>query len=250
MTRNRFTSFTGEIRLKFVPSRARYYIKCPYFLYLSNIKNIYIPYPRIASLKGNFFESVVLDRFSGETGYEIGKAKQVTDLLEADGLYTLNKRVNIEFYAEGNVGFRVGILKPDLILSEMTSGKIRITVMEIKNSDCLMPYHLLQAYVYKLTLERLLSQATPIPVQIGVRMIHLEEGFHSRVVCEADFGIFRERLAGMTIDSLVKSFVNQESEIVLQSALQRIASLQPDLAECATCPGLRKCEHGSSAARY
>lgn len=251
ITLSRFFDYTGKIHLKFVPSRSRYYIKCPYFLYLSNIKDIYIPYPRIASRKGNLFEGVVLDRFSGKTGYDITKANRVTDLIGADGLYTLNKRVNTEFFAKGNVAFRVGVLKPDLLLSERTNGGIRITVLEIKNSDRLLPYHFLQAYVYKLTLEKLLFQTTSVSLQIGATMVHLKEGFCSEDGCEADFGIFRERIAGMTIESLVvKDFSDPESEIALQSALCSIASLQPDITECATCPGVRKCEEVFRANRH
>jgi hypothetical protein len=241
--RNGIIRRPGKLRLKFVPSRARYYIKCPYFLYLSNAINIYISYPLLASRKGNFFEGIVMQKFSGGTGYEIRRANQVTDLLEAEGLYTLNKRADTEFYASGNVGLSVGILKPDLVLSEKTQEGMRITILEIKNVDCLMPYHYLQAYVYKLTLERLLAQTTLVPIQIGAKMIHLDKGFYSKGECEADFPIFRERLAGMNIDSVVvNSFVTPESESAFQTDLRRIASLKADTAECATCPGARNCD--------
>ena len=114
----------GKTYLKFVPSRARYYIRCPYFLYLSNNKEIYIPYSQIARQKGNFFEKIVLNRISEKTGYEISKAKQVTDLLKRGGLYTLNKQVDTEFYVTENVVFKVGMLKPDLILSEKAKNSI------------------------------------------------------------------------------------------------------------------------------
>ena len=241
MTRNNIIKFPGKMRLKFVPSRARYYIRCPYFLYLSNMKDIYIPYPQIASRKGNFFEGVVLDKVSGQAGHEISRANQVTDILNADGLYTLSKRVDTEFYAGENIGFKVGILKPDLILSERAGSGFQITVLEIKNCDRLMPYHYLQAYVYKLTLERFLSQRTGMPVHVEAGMIHLREDFFSKDESEADFGTFREKIAAMNMNSLViKNFVNLESE--MQKTLGEIASLQANITECGTCPGAEKCE--------
>jgi hypothetical protein len=244
MVWNNVINSPGKIHLKFVPSRARYYIKCPYFLYLSNNKEIRIPYPQIASRKGNFFEKSVLRRISEKAGYEINKASHVIDILKADGLYTLNKRVNTEFYAEKNIRFKVGMLKPDLILSEKTRRRVQITILEIKNSDCLRPYHYLQAYVYKLTLERFLSQRTRVPIHIGASMIHLEKGFYPEDEFESDFGIFEERIATMNINSLViNNFMNLKSEIALQRALQRIASLQANTAECDTCPGAYECEH-------
>lgn len=235
----------GKIRLKFVPSRARYYMRCPYFLYLSNNKEIRIPYPQIASRKGYFFEGIVLKRISEETGYEISKAAQVTDLLSADGLYILNKRVDTEFYAEKNVGFKVGMLRPDLILSEKAKSSVQITIMEIKNSDCLRPYHYLQAYIYKLALERFLSQRARVPVHVAARMIHPEKGFYPEDGSGSDFEIFRERTSALTSTSLVvRNFINLESEISLNETLRKIASLQPNTAECDTCPGADECDHG------
>ncbi len=236
--------FPGKIHLKFVPSRARYYIRCPYFLYLSNHKEIHVPYPQIAGRKGNYFERIVLKRISEETGYEISKAAQVTDLLKADGFYTLNKRIDTEFFAEKNIGFRVGMLKPDLILSEKAKSSIQITILEIKNCDLLKPYHYLQAYIYKLALARFLSQRTRIPVSIGASMIHREKGFYPEDEFESDFEIFRKRIAMMNSNSLVvKNFMDVESEIELNRALRKIASLQPNTGECDACPGAYACEH-------
>jgi hypothetical protein len=234
----------GRTQLKFVPSRARYYVKCPYFLCLSNNRGIHIPYPQIASRKGNYFERNVILRISDKTGYEINRADRVTDLLKADGLYTLNRKVDTEFYAEKNIGLKVGMLKPDLILSEKTSRGVLITVLEIKNSRFLRPYHYLQAYVYKLTLERFLSQRTKAPVHVGASMIHLKEGFCPEDEFELDFRSFQERIAAMGFDSLaIDNFMNPRSGIALRRALQKIASLRPNTMECNTCPGTDKCEH-------
>ncbi len=242
MSRNSGIELQDRTLLKFVPSRARYYISCPYFLFLSNHREIRIPYPQMASRKGKFFEKNVLRTISKETGHEIDKAVQVADLLKADGLYTLNKRVDTEFYAAGNIGFKVVMLRPDLVLSKMIESGVHVTILEIKNSDCLRPYHYLQAYVYKLTLERFLSQRTSVPVHIAISMIHPEKGFYPED--GSDFRIFEERTATMNIDSLAfDNSMSLRSEIALQRALQRIASLQPNTAACNTCPGADKCEH-------
>ena len=98
-----------------------------------------MPYPQIASQKGNFFEIIVLNRISEKTGYEISRAREVTDILETYGLYTLNKKVDTEFYSTKDVGFKVGMLKPDLILSTKANDDVEISVIEIKNSDDLKP---------------------------------------------------------------------------------------------------------------
>ena len=234
----------GKTHFKFVPSRARYYIRCPYFLYLSNNKEIYIPYSQIASQKGNFFEKLTLNRISEKTGYEINKAKQVTDLLRASGLYTLNKQVDTEFYVTGNVVFKVGMLKPDLILSEKAQNSIEITIIEIKHSDDLKVYHYLQAFIYKLTLEKLLSDRIRMPIHIRVRMIHREKGCYPQEEYESDFGIFRKNLLMMDFESLiVENSIDIESEIILNQVLQDIASLQANTAECDACPGAGQCEH-------
>ncbi len=242
MSRSSGIEFPDRTHLKFVPSRARYYISCPYFLFLSNHKEIRIPYPQMASRKGKFFEKNVLRTISEETGHKINRVMQVVDLLRADGLYTLNKRVDTEFYAAGTTGFKVVMLRPDLILSKMTEGGVHVTILEIKNADCLRPYHYLQAYVYKLTLERFLSQRTSVLFHIGVSMIHPEKGLYPED--GSDFGIFEERTATMNIDSLAfDNLMSPKSEIALQRALQRIASLRPNTAECGRCPGADKCEH-------
>jgi hypothetical protein len=234
----------GKTHFKFVPSRARYYIRCPYFLYLSNNKEIYIPYSQIASQKGNFFEKLTLNRISEKTGYEISKANQVTDLLRASGLYTLNKQVDTEFYVTGNVVFKVGMLKPDLILSEKAQNSIEITIIEIKHSDDLKVYHYLQAFIYKLTLEKLLSDRIRMPIHIRVRMIHREKGCYPQEEYESDFGIFRKNLLMMDFESLiVENSIDIESEIILNQVLQDIASLQANTAECDACPGAGQCEH-------
>jgi len=233
-----------KTHFKFVPSRARYYIRCPYFLYLSNNKEIYIPYSQIASRKGNFFEKLTLNRISEKTGYEISKAKQVTDLLRASGLYTLNKQVNTEFYVAGNVVFKVGMLKPDLILSEKAKNSIEITIIEIKHSDDLKVYHYLQAYIYKLTLEKLLSGRIKMPIHIRVSMMHREKGCYPQEEYESDFGIFRENLLTMHLESLiVENYIDIESELMLNQVLQDIASLEANTAECHACPGADQCEH-------
>jgi len=232
--------------LKFVPSRARYYIRCPYFLYLSNNKEIYIPYSQIASQKGNFFEKIILNRISEKTGYEISKAKQVTDLLKRGGLYTLNKQVDTEFYVTENVVFKVGMLKPDLILSEKAKNSIEITIIEIKHSDDLKVYHHLQAYIYKLTLEKLLSDKIKMPIHIRVSMIHREKGCYPQDEYESDFSSFKERLVTMNLESfIVENYTDIESEIVLSQTLQNIASLQANTAECNACPGAGQCEHAN-----
>lgn len=234
----------GKTHFKFVPSRARYYIKCPYFLHLSNNKEIYIPYSQIASQKGNFFEKLLLNRISEKTGYEISKAKQVTDLLKASGLYTLNKQVHTEFYVTGNVVFRVGMLKPDLILSRKAKDNIEITIIEIKHSDDLKVYHYLQAYIYKLTLEKLLSDRLTMPIHIRVNMIHRRKRSYPQDECESDFEIFKENLTTMNLESfIVENYIDKQSEIVLSQALQNIASLEANTAECNACPGAGQCEH-------
>ncbi len=233
-----------KLNLKFVPSQARYYIRCPYFLYLSNVKDIYIPYPRLASRKGNFFEGVVHERVSEKSGYRINKARHLTDLIKTEGLYTLNKKVDTEFYTAENVGLRVLMLKPDLILSENTENGFIITILEIKNCDFLMPYHYLQAYVYKLALEKFLRQETDVPVRVAASMICREEGFFREGEHEDDFSVFMERISGVTIDSLVvRDFVDTESESMLQGELRRIATLEANIVECKTCPGAEKCRY-------
>ncbi len=243
MTRTDMIKSPGKIHLKFIPSRARYYIKCPYFLYLSNTRNIHIPYSRIASRKGNLFEEVVDRRVSEEAGCGIKKALRVIDLLQAEGLYTLNRKVDTEFYSWNNIGLRVKMLKPDLILSERSESGIGITVLEIKNCDCMMSYHYLQAYVYKLTLEKFLTQETGEPVRVGARMIHLKKGCFPRYESGDDFETFAERISGMKSDYLViRDFVDGESELVLQRTLREIASLQANTTECDTCPGAEKCD--------
>ncbi len=131
---------------KFVQSRARHYIRCPYFLYLSNYKEIYVPYSQIASQRGSFFERSVLASISQKTGYDIVRVKQGTDLLIGTGLYAFNKQVNTEFYANGSIALGVGTLKPDIILSEISGNSAEITIMEIKNSEELKPI-----ITYKLT---------------------------------------------------------------------------------------------------
>lgn len=235
---------TGKLNLKFVPSRARYYLKCPYFLYLSNIRDIYMPYSQLASRKGSLFEKRALGRISEQRGHDIAKAVDVIDLLNGNGLYILNKKVDTEFYSTDDVGLRVSMLKPDLILSEKTESGVKISVLEIKNADCVMPYHYLQAYVYKLTLEKLLKQRTGVQVCIGMSIIHRKGGFAPDSSREIDLGIVRGRIDVVTLDSLVvRDFEIQGSDFLLQQTLQRIATLRPNVTECSTCPGAGRCKH-------
>jgi CRISPR/Cas system-associated exonuclease Cas4 (RecB family) len=237
-------SFPGKTNLKFVPSRARYYIKCPHFLYLSNNKEIYIPYSQIASQKGNFFEKIVLNKISENTGYEISRAKQVTDILKANGLYTLNKKVDTEFYSTRNVGFTVGMLKPDLILSTKANNGVEISVIEIKNSDDLKPHHCVQAYIYKLTLEKLLSESTGRPVHIRIMMAHWGKGFYPQDEYESGFELFRKRLTLMNHHAIIcENYLDMQTEDSLNRILQEIASLQANTAECGSCPGAERCGH-------
>ena len=241
--RNNVIKFPGKTHLKFVPSRARYYLKCPHFLYLSNHKDIYIPYSQIASQKGKLFEKNVLAQISENTGYEIRKAKQVTDVLNTNGLFTLNKQVDTEFYADRHVGFKVGLLKPDLVLSERTVNGNVITIFEIKNSDDLKIYHYLQAYTYKLTLEKLLSDKIKMPIHIKLSMVHWGKGCYPQEEYGSDFEIFKNKFVTMDFESfIVHSYIDLESEIALNQALQQIASLQADASECYSCPGSDKCE--------
>ena len=244
MSRNNVIKFPGIMHLKVVPSRVRYYIKCPYFLYLSNHNEVFIPYSPVASQKGNYFEKSVLNRISRNTGFEIIKAKKISDLLSANGLYTLNKKVDAEFYADNNARFKIGMLKPDLIMSEITRNSIDLTIVEIKNSDDLQPYHLLQAYIYKLTLQKLLSEEIKMAINIGVRMVHWGKGAYPKAEYEWDFERFKEKIVSTNSESfIVETSLDLESEIVFNQALQKIALIQSNTVECDTCPGADKCKH-------
>jgi hypothetical protein len=222
-----------------VPSQARYYIKCPHFLLLSNNKKIYIEYSQIASQKGNLFEKIVLNRMSGETGHTIIRAKQATDIL-TPGLYTINKKADIEFYAYENVGFKVGMFKPDLILSKGANNGIEITIFEVKNSSDLQLYHYLQAYVYKLTLQKLLQEKMPVHIKVG--MLHWRGGLHPKREYALSVEAFKNKCVTMDLhSSIVETPVALESEIILEKALQEIASLRVNISECYDCPGKNEC---------
>jgi len=203
-----------------------------------------MPYSQIASQKGNFFEKIVLNRIAEKTGYEISRAREVTDILETNGLYTLNKKVDTEFYSTRNVGFKVGMLKPDLILSTRANNDIELSVIEIKNSDDLRPHHYVQAYIYKLTLEKLLSESTGRSVHIRIMMAHWGKGFYPEDEYESDFELFRKRLARMNPEAITcENYLDLQTENSLNRILQEIASLQANTSECGSCPGADRCGH-------
>ena len=108
--------------LKYIPSRTRHYVACPYFLKLSNLVKIPIDEPHIVGIRRNqLFKDHVIERLAQRRGVQPIRTQKLIDVILNRGLILIAKKIDTIFFSTPDVGLEIEMSKPDII--ETTIGE-------------------------------------------------------------------------------------------------------------------------------
>lgn len=227
--------------LKFVPSRSSHYLHCPYFLKLSNLFNILIDEPHIVAIqKAQQFKKLVVNRLAFRKKVSLTVAQKPLDFLKP-GLMSGSMNLNVDFFSIDQVSMVIGIFKPDVIETAHSGDIIEINIKSIKNTTRTERHHYLQAFVYKLALEKALEEMTIRPYKVSSSVVYWSADHYPDDENE-DPGVF---IARFSSDAFFTEFVlTDDEQAFCVSSLHQIASLEPqkEKSKCERCIGNLHCD--------
>ena len=232
--------------LKYIPSRSKHYMACPYFLKLSNMIKIPIDEPHIVGIRRTqLFKDKVIERLAKKRGIEPVRTQRPIDIILSRGLILIAKKLDIIFFSASDIAMEIEMFKPDVI--ETTVGEnIEVNVKSIKNIDVPSSHHYLQAFVYKLALEKALKGTTMKPFKVSASLLYWSFEHYPvwRGENEPDMEDFSKYLSGVSSEAFFSEEKIIDEQLPCADCLQKIATLEPqdDENKCKICVGKFCCD--------
>ena len=214
--------------LKYVPSRSIHYLKCPYFLKLSNIVDIPIDEPHIVGIqKTQLFKNEVIERLARRKGLTLIKAQRPLDIILNRGLILISTKLDTVFYQTEHVSMLIHMFKPDVVETSQTGEIIKVNVKSIKNTYDLKEHHYLQSFVYKLALEKALVGATIKKYKVVPSIIYWKADSSHQLEAGKDIEGFSTMLANISEHDLFSETDISDEQTFCINSLQKIGTLNP-----------------------
>ncbi len=232
--------------LKYIPSRSKHYLACPYFLKLSNMVKIPIDEPHIVGIRRTqLFKDHVIERLAQRRGIEPVRTQKLIDVILNRRLILIAKKLDIVFFSTSDIGMEIEMFKPDVI--ETTVGdNIEVNVKSIKNIDVPGPHHYLQSFVYKLALEKALKGTTMKPFNVSASLLYWNFEHYPiwRGENEPNIEDFSTYLSGVSSEAFFSEERIDNEQPRCSDSLREIALLEPqdDETKCEICVGKFCCD--------
>ncbi len=233
----------NKTELKYTPSKTKQYVHCAYFLKLSNTVKIPIEEPHIVGIRRTqLFKDEVIGRLSIRKGFEPVRAQKPLYLILNPGFYLIQKKIDAAIYETDDVSLIINMFKPDLIETKIDGDNIYLNVKSIRNTDELNLAHYLQAYIYKLALEKTLMGSTIKTISIAPSIISWNyKDYPLRDNADLDIEEFSSHLSG---DDFFSEINMSEDQQLYADKIKEIALLEPqeDKTKCDSCEGQFCCD--------
>lgn len=233
--------------LKYIPSRSKHYLACPYFLKLSNMVKIPIAEPHVVGIRRTqLFKDHVIEHMARKRGIEPFRTQKPIDIILNRGLILMAKKLDAVFFTTSDVGMVIEMFKPDVIETTDNGKDIEVTVKSIKNIDIPSSHHYVQSFVYKLALEKALEGTTMKPFKVSASLIYWNFDHYPirRDENDTDIEDFRDHLSSLSSQDFFSEENIDDEQSHCTNSLLEIASLEPqdNEAKCENCIGKFCCD--------
>ena len=161
---------------RIVPSKSIHYLRCPHFLFVSNLVNVYIEHPPIIGIQRAMkFKKTVIARISDSLHKKPVFINNPVDMLDKDGLFLMRSNIEFPIYSVSDLDIIIPILQPDFLHSEKIDNRLNVSVCTIKNVMQPRFDQLFQAYLYKLAIYNKLLDVTYKPPIVHATVIHWKD---------------------------------------------------------------------------